>query len=112
MDIGFDWTEWRPAPVATSAGEAWAATPDWCVLRARLDAAWLARQALAAPVAGAALPHGSFAPSVAQALCDLGAGLGETLCSVNRTALGNCKLGGAIAVADAGNSLAGGRGLL
>ena len=112
MDIGFDWTEWRPAPAATSAGEAWAGTPDWHVLRARLGAAWLARQALAPPAAGATLPHGSFAPSAAHALCDLGAGPGEILCSVNRTALGNCKPGGAIAVADAGNSLAGSRGLL
>ena len=111
MDIGFDWTEWRPAPVATSAGEVWAGAPDWYVLRARLGAAWLARQALAAPDAGVALPHGSFAPLAAQALGDSGAGSGKVLCSVNRTALGNCKPGGAIAVADAGSSLAGGRGL-
>jgi hypothetical protein len=108
MDIGFDWTEWRPALDAGLPGNGWAGSPDWQVLRSRLGAAWLARQALDAPSAAAALPRGSFAPAAARAL----GGLGETLCAVNRTALGNCKPGAAIDVADAGISLAGGRGLI
>ena len=108
MDIGFNWTRRLPALDMSPHGEGWAGTPDWHALRSRLGTAWLARQAFAAPAGEAILRIGSFAPSAAEAL----GGFGETLRSVNRTASGNCKSGGAIDMADAGISLAGARGLI
>jgi hypothetical protein len=107
MDIGFDKTDWLPAPATRAFAGGWSDAPEWLALHARLSAAWSARQELSAGTRWAAPRCGSFNSVLARAL----AGFENASFAVNPIVSGNRKPDGGNAVHQAGESDSGGRGL-
>jgi hypothetical protein len=110
MDIGFDqksWhNDWRPAAATRHFAGGWSNAPEWLALHARLNAAWSARQELAADARRPAPHSGSFDSVSARAVSTFE----HSSHAVNPVVLGNRKPGGGNAVHHAGDSTSGGRG--
>ena len=102
MDIGFD----RETLQHALSADVRQAAPEWCVLRARLEAAWAARLALGGTAQPDSADGGSFNAAAARVI----ASQGNSSLSVNPTALGNRKPNEDIDATVAGALVAGGRG--